>query len=528
MADHGRDLVDSAAQGGVKSRALAVVLIAGAIRLIVAGLTPVFPDETYYWDWSRHLQTGYFDHPPLVAFLIKFGTLLFGATPFGVRVGPVLAGIAATAFIAATAKRIGGAHAGELAAVVFVAMPLSAAGLVLATPDAGLLLGSSAVIYCVVRAFEHAAGSRESLKWWCVAGVAQGIAFWSKYTAILVPVALFLSLIVFPAHRARLREAGPYLATLIASIIFAPVLGWNADHSWISFTFQLQHGLTGSGGVGAILRNEGDLLGGQVGLVSPVVFVLMVVATARMLRTNRNDVSAPLATIGIAVLAFFVYSATKRRVEANWPALAYVPGTILLAAYSVKHATPRWKKWFTGGFALAAVISVVTYVQAIVPVLPLRAARDPAARASGWSELAQRVSSHRATIDAASTQPSASATHSWIAANRYQEASELAFHLPDHPPALSLNIDSRPNNYDLWPGFDRRAAKGDNLILVVDDLGEGKPHPAVERVAAHFASQLPSVPVVLARNGDPVKYLRIWTLTGWRGTWPESPVRSEP
>ena len=82
----------------------------------------------------------------------------------------------------------------------------------------------------------------------------------------------------FASHRAlrpRFLEWGPYAACGIATLIFAPVLVWNAKHDWISFTYQIEHGLGASSGsmLRAAWRHEGDLLGGQAGLVTPILFV---------------------------------------------------------------------------------------------------------------------------------------------------------------------------------------------------------------------------------------------------------------
>ena len=68
-------------------QSVAITIAAGVVRLVVGALTPLFPDETYYWDWSRHLAAGYFDHPPAIAWTIGAGALVGGATPFGVRLG---------------------------------------------------------------------------------------------------------------------------------------------------------------------------------------------------------------------------------------------------------------------------------------------------------------------------------------------------------------------------------------------------------------------------------------------------------
>jgi len=127
--------------------ALVVVVASGVVRLFIAALTPVFPDETYYWEWSRRLAAGYYDHPPMIAWLIKFGALAAGDTALGVRLGAVLAGVAATFFTAAAARRLAGDRAALIAAMVLAVMPLSAAGLILATPDAPLLAAAAATVY---------------------------------------------------------------------------------------------------------------------------------------------------------------------------------------------------------------------------------------------------------------------------------------------------------------------------------------------------------------------------------------------
>jgi predicted membrane-bound mannosyltransferase len=80
--------------------ALGVIALAALVRLGLAAVIPIFPDEAYYWEWSRRLAAGYFDHPPAIALLIRLGGVLLepiGAseTPIGVRLGPAIAGLVA-------------------------------------------------------------------------------------------------------------------------------------------------------------------------------------------------------------------------------------------------------------------------------------------------------------------------------------------------------------------------------------------------------------------------------------------------
>jgi 4-amino-4-deoxy-L-arabinose transferase-like glycosyltransferase len=109
--------------------ALVVVLVATLVRLVLAGLIPLFPDETYYWEWSRRPAPSYYDHPPGIAAVIAFGTALFGDTRIGVRFGAVLLGpVGSVAGIALT-RRLGGGRAALVAALALVVMPMAAAGL---------------------------------------------------------------------------------------------------------------------------------------------------------------------------------------------------------------------------------------------------------------------------------------------------------------------------------------------------------------------------------------------------------------
>ncbi len=493
--------------------AIAVTVIAGIVRLVVGAFTPLFPDEMYYWDWSRRLATGYFDHPPMIAWLIRLGTAIGGHTPPGVRLLPIAVGAIGALFVAATACRIAGGRAGLIAAIVFAVMPLSAAGLVLATPDAPLLGAAAATTYAVVRALEHPTRSPASLGWWSVAGVALGLAFTSKYTAALLPLGVLVALLSSRELRPRLAGPGPYVAIAIALVLFLPVIVWNRHENWASFAFQLQHGLGRAGG--SAIKRVLDLLGGQLGLVSPILFVLMAIAVGRSVRSRSTPVAMLLGIVSIVIFCFFVYSATKRRAEANWPALAYVSAVVLLAAHPW---TTRGRRALAVGMGLAALLSLATYVNTFTPILPVPARRDPVARAAGWDDLARTVNR------AYAARLPLSSYRTWVAADRYQEAAALAFHLPDRPETFALNLTTRPNQYDFWPAFRDRAQPRDAMILVVDEVaGE---HPTVALLSPHFSATTRGELAVLARDGDPVKHLRIWVLDGWRGTWPGPRLRS--
>jgi 4-amino-4-deoxy-L-arabinose transferase-like glycosyltransferase len=494
----------------------ALQILAGTtlLRLAIGAIVPLFPDETYYWDWSRTLMPGYFDHPPMIALLIRAGTAIFGYHAIGVRFFSILAGTGAIYAVALTSRELAGDGAAKLSVLLLCCMPLAAVGLILATPDAPMLCAASWALYATVRALQ---GSN-STRWWLLAGLAIGLAMASKYTSILIPVSIALACVLHPRLQNKFGEPGPYLAVIVASAVLLPVLWWNWRHDWVSFKFQLGHGLgEPQGGVLAALNRELELLGGQIGLVSPILFYYVARAIKRSFEPTPDGVRLVLGVAAAFCLAFFVYSATHRRAEANWPAIAWIPAVILLATEPV--GSDRSERWLTRGLQLGGVLSAIVCVHAVFPIIPLRADRDQVAKAYGWELLGSVVDRH---VDAAQARPSFGVGNLFVAAERYQDASELAYHMKEHPRVFSLNLLGRANQYDLWMTFNERATPGASLILVLDDE-PGQPRE-IRKLACCFHVD-PGESVGLMRRDSFVARKRLWFLTNWTGEWP---LRTQP
>ena len=487
--------------------AVALIIATAMIRAIVGVIVPLFPDETYYWGWSRHLAAGYFDHPPAIALLIRLGTLLEGDTTLGVRLVPLIVGAITSLSVLLIARSIGDDSAARRAAILLACLPVAAGGLGLATPDAPLLAMLGVSLFAVVRATSSPVRSVSSLMWWLAGGAALGGALVSKYTAVLLPVAVLVALATNRKLRPHLAAPGPYAALAVALLVVSPVILWNAHHDWISFRFQIAHGL-GTPHGSAIVR-ELKLLGTQMGLASPLLFAVMIAATAAALRHPRGGPHFMLAVVAMVSIGFFALSALRRPVQSNWPSIFYIPASALVA---VSAGERRWNRWFKVACGLGGVCVLALYAQAAFPLLPLEPSKDPIARAHGWDALATQVSalSDNLSVDE-SRRP-------WVASDRYEDASELAFHLTDHPPVLSVNLVRRPNQYDLWPGFADLARRGDDLVLVLGVAPD--PHPLVETLRAHFDSLRPVGRVSLRRGAGIIRTRQVWLFDGWRGSWP--------
>src|ERR1700733_11524460 len=141
---------------------LALVLL----RLVAAACTPLTFDEAYYWMWSKHLAGGYYDHPPMVALVIRLGTLIAGDTEFGVRLVSVLLALPMSFAVYRTAEILfGGRRVAATATILLNATMMAAVGTLIVTPDSPLLVASSFVLFFLAKVLESGRGA-----WWLAVG----------------------------------------------------------------------------------------------------------------------------------------------------------------------------------------------------------------------------------------------------------------------------------------------------------------------------------------------------------------------
>jgi 4-amino-4-deoxy-L-arabinose transferase-like glycosyltransferase len=393
-----------------------------ALRLVVAALVPLAPDEAYYWVWSRALQGGYLDHPPMVALFIRAGTLLAGEGAFGIRLmGPLTIALASVLLARAADDLFPDRKPGLWAAALFNATLLAAVGGLLATPDLPLLVFWIAGLWALARLHASQDG-----RWWLVFGLLAGCALASKYTAALLGLGVVLWLVFSRAAWRWWRDWRLYAGGALALLVFAPVLAWNAAHAWASFA--KQGGRAGVDEAGVTLRFLGELIGGQIGLATPLVFVLCVagLGMAALAWARRGDgAAALLAALVLPGAALFLWQATGSRVQANWPAPLWPAACIAAAAF-----TPaRLLRWRGPAVGLGLVLALLVYVQAAFAPLPLPRRSDPTlARLGGWPEFAREVEAERLRQGA-----------SFVAAEEYGLAAQLALRLPQGVPVIALN-----------------------------------------------------------------------------------------
>ena len=425
-----------------------------ALRLVAAAFTPLTFDEAYYWTWSKHLAGGYYDHPPMVAFVIRAGTMIAGDTELGVRLVSILLALPMSfAIWRATEILFGGARAAASAVILLNVTLMAAVGTLIVTPDAPLLVASSFVLFFLAKVLETGRGA-----WWLAVGAAAGCALLSKYTAMFFGPAIVIWLVAVPKLRHWLWSPWLWLGGLVALALFSPVILWNADHQWVSFLKQFGRARLEDFRPAFIA----ELVPTQVGFATPLVFILGAMGLHAMAWRHSGTFAARALVNSLfwTVVAYFVWHSLHARVEANWFAPVYPPFAV--AAAVAADLTP----WEGGREQLAKfcrrwaaptgiVLFALLIVQANTGMLTFYR-RDATVRSVGvgWHEIAREIEATRARVGA-----------TCVLAPDYGTTSWLTFYLPK---GTCVAQQAQRIRWVNMPDPDAALLKG--KLLYVDDL----------------------------------------------------------
>ncbi len=219
-----------------RTAAIGIVLFAILLRLVYFGLAQLIPDEAYYWQYAQHMDLSFYDHPPMVTWLILFGTSILGPNEFGVRIGALFCGLITMTYLYALALNLYDKSTAMRTLLLLVILPVGFGSGLLMTPDAPLIAAWAATLYYMERAL--VADQRNA---WLGMGIAFGLGMLSKCTLGLLGIAALFFVIIDPAARRWLKHPHPYVAMLLALLLFAPVIIWNHESDWASFAFQSNH-----------------------------------------------------------------------------------------------------------------------------------------------------------------------------------------------------------------------------------------------------------------------------------------------
>jgi hypothetical protein len=461
--------IDRALSSTGRSYALYMVAFICAcviLRLIFIGRLPLTAPEAYYWEWSKDLAWGYFDHPPMIAYVIRLFTSLGGDSAFFVRLGAVVLSLLTTVVLFLLVKDMFGKTAALTLCAVMQILPFFAAVGILSVPDAPLAFFWILTVYFVSRAtiLDHP-------RLWYAAGVSLGMALMSKYHAFLLIPCIFLYLLFSKDMRAWLRKKEPYLALMLGILVFLPNLLWNVEHRATTFSFLL---VERHGALEFSFKGPLEFVAGFLAFMSPL-FALLVLRwlpqIGRAAVKKYDNRYLLLLSTSIPPIVFFGLLSPFLHVGIHWVAVGYTTLCIAVIAVLMERRPPK-RLYILHGFPLASLlVSLVLVLGAhLIPLIAssLPPTVDIAGRTYriqitalqeelyGWKELRKHL------VEAVKTMPGPDRT--FFITHSYRVASHVRFLVGAEFLTRTTGYNEWQNQYLIWDDLTR--LKGWDAIFV--------------------------------------------------------------
>ncbi len=390
------------------------LLVWGCLNLIQARLTPLNNDEAYYWMYSKYLDWGYFDHPPMIALMIKTGYLLF-RNELGVRLVAVLSEIFTLLIIWNLLDQSFRQRSDNVLLFILVIAVLPVINIFgfIATPDSPLLL-FAAVFLLVYKQFSD----DESLQNTFLLGVSIAALMYSKYHGVL------LILFVVLSNLSLLRSKRFYYAAAMALILFLPHIYWQFSNGFPSVKYHLVGRVSGfdPGNVPDYIMNL---------LIIHNPFILPVCIWVIIKTKARDKFEKALRYIVTGFIIFFFVASFRYHIEPQWTAVASIPLIILLfnnLGYQSKMS--NYLKWVA---ILLLPLVLLARSAVMIDYLPVPYLKNEYHNTIKRVKEIEKIAGDRPVIFT----------------NSYQNAAMYSFYTGNFAHSLN-NKDYRKNQYDLW------------------------------------------------------------------------------
>ncbi len=310
-----------------------LIVFATAARLIIASTIELGNDEVYYWTYALHPQWNYFDHPPIVGWLIRVTTanLLLHSELF-VRIGAIISSAICTVLIYKIGSFIKNVQAGWYAALLYTASIYSSiiAGTFI-LPDSPQMVFWLLSILLLIKIVHLPENSNRSAKLWLWFGLSAGLCIMSKVHGVFLWFAVVLYAVLF--SRNWFKDKSIYISAIITLLIISPIIIWNINNNFISYTY---HGSRVSL-VGAGIQWDGFLreLAGQLFYNNPLNYLLIWSTIFFILKGKLPDHKKEarlLLCCGIPLIGVLLIVSLFRDTLPHWSGPAYSSLIILAAA----------------------------------------------------------------------------------------------------------------------------------------------------------------------------------------------------
>ncbi|MFH0813911.1 MAG: glycosyltransferase family 39 protein, partial [Pseudomonadota bacterium] len=475
------------------------------VRLVYSAIMDLSPEEAYYWNYAMHPALSYFDHPPMVAWVISMGTFLFGKTEIGVRIGGIILALGSTFLIYFLGKMWFDNKSGLWAALLFQVIPIYFIYGFTITPDIPLIFFWLMTMYLVSISL---LGDK---KWgWYAAGFTLGCSMLSKYPGVFLVPSTFLFLLVNRGYRKWLWRKEPYIALIISLLVISPVIVWNYQHHWASFNFQFSQRFSKDAHHPLLYFLR--FLGSQMGVLFPTFFfglLLVLVASFRLSIKDWDPKWKFVFFYSFPLLLLFSFYSTKGEVKVNWALPGYL--SLFIAAYPCyrylrRKAKGRWKVVVSrvtafSIYAMPVVFLFFLYHLSIgIPLVP------PLTKLGGWEQLGAAMEKEEMAMEKETGRDPF-----LVGMSKYHIAAELAFYTDEPYDTFSSNLFGGPSlAFEYWTH--KKVLQNRDALVI------SKEPPNLDFLKNYFVRVDKRIrPIVVTRQGQTIQsfYLtRCYQYTG--------------
>lgn len=348
------------------------------ICIYLANNLDIHPDEAYYFSFSEFLNSGYLDHPPMIAYAIRISRLIFPQN-FQIRGINLILAFSALIFIYKSLLILSNnAKAAHLATLLSALSPIFITGAVITTPDTPLIFSISAYMFFALMAIKSKTGYRYGV----FSGIMLGSALLSKYTAF--SLYLSLALLWFSIKERRQRINLIYLPLLISLAIYSPNLLYNIETGFRSYLFQIHHAI--SNPAFTPHRTFVAFLLSQIFIFSPFLFIFCFANIFK--KTEERDLLSSRFLKITALLPFTILLCLSifKNVEPNWSSFAFVPLVVLSAN---RYFENKIRSIIAVGYQIITFVLIILHIN--FHILPLKPAIDPLTSIKDWKKTVRLI-----------------------------------------------------------------------------------------------------------------------------------------
>lgn len=358
--------------------AVALVIL---LRLVFTGIMGMMPQDAYYSYYAANPDWSYFDHPPMIAYLLWFFHSVLGKTVLSVKLANILTTTLFLIFYYYLSCRFLPRGRAIIATFVLGTTVMASILSLVSTPDVPLVLFWTLSLMVIDKAI-----NKPTVANWALVGLAIGLAFDSKYSAVLLIGGTFLFMLCSNYHRKHLYSLKTYAVVITFAVAIGPVIFWNATHDWGSFAFQSTTRMSSVAGFNIKPQLTIGLIATQLFILLPILFWIIgkshlkwIIKAYRRKSFPNNDILFLLCFSLPGLVLFFTISPLYW-IKLNWLMPSYITASILAIKYfNKKHI--RWHAYLVILFHLLLAIEILLY--------PIPIKSDDTWY--GWPDLAQEV-----------------------------------------------------------------------------------------------------------------------------------------